>query len=190
MALVRVLAISGSLRRVSSNTALVHAAVQLAPPEVTVAVYGQLEDLPPFNPDRDTDAEPPPVAVQEFRRALQGCEAVLISSPEYAHGVPGALKNALDWVVSSGEFVEKPVAVVNASRRATHAWNSLVETLTVMSARVIHDASVTLPLDGLKLEASRIAADPQLAPSLATALQKLAEAARAVADGSAAVDAV
>jgi chromate reductase, NAD(P)H dehydrogenase (quinone) len=176
MAVVRVLAISGSLRRVSSNTALVHAAVRLAPPSAKVSIYSQMERLPPFNPDLDTDV--PPAAVQEFRRALQSCDAVLISSPEYAHGVPGVLKNALDWVVSSGEFVEKPVALVNASARATHAWNSLLETLTVMSARVSREASIPIPLDGLKLDADGIARDMHLASLLVAALESLARAAR------------
>jgi NADPH-dependent FMN reductase len=81
----------------------------------------------------------------------------LISSPEYAHGVPGALKNALDWLVGSGERIEKPVAVINASARATHAWESLVETLTVMSASVVRDASITLPLGGRAADADTIA---------------------------------
>jgi chromate reductase len=117
-----VLAISGSLRRASSNSALVSAAVQLAPVGVDVSIYRELADVPPFNPDLDTEAAP--AATFRFRTALQECDAVLISSPEYAHGVPGVLKNALDWVVSSGEFIDKPVAVVNTSARASHAWTS------------------------------------------------------------------
>src|SRR5438128_346539 len=103
---LRVLAISGSLRRASSNRALVNAAALLAPAGVEVAVWQQLEHLPAFNPDLDT--EQPLPAVTDFRTALQKCDAVLISSPEYAHGVPGVLKNALDWVVGSGEFLDKP----------------------------------------------------------------------------------
>ena len=101
---VRVLAISGSLRRLSSNTALVGAVARLAPEIVEVSIYRGLADLPPFNPDIDDDRLP--AAVATFRGRLQACDAVLISSPEYAHGVPGVLKNALDWVVGSGELVE------------------------------------------------------------------------------------
>src|SRR5215831_18403287 len=158
---IRVLAISGSLRSASSNTALVNAAAQLAPSGIEVAIYEDLDQLPPFNPDRDTDRPPTPVCA--FRAALQSADAVLLSSPEYAHGVPGVLKNALDWVVGSGELVGKPVALVNASTRATHAWNSLVETLSVMSARVIREESITVPLNGTGLDAERIASNPQLA---------------------------
>ena len=131
---VRVLAISGSLRQASSNSALIGAAARLAPDTVDVSIYRELETLPPFNPDLDNG--PAPAAVTRFRAALKACDALLISSPEYAHGVPGVLKNALDWVVGSGELVDKPVALINASARATHAWESLAETLSVMSAQV------------------------------------------------------
>jgi len=176
MPILRVLAICGSLRAGSSNRALVDAATLLAPDGVEVSIYQQLDRLPAFNPDLDTEA--PPRVVAEFRSALHNSDAVLISSPEYAHGVPGVLKNALDWVVSSGEFIDKPVAVVNASGRATHAWKSLTETLTVMSARVIDDASITVPLDGKRLDGSGIAANADLAPVLTTALKHLIGAVR------------
>jgi len=168
---IRVLAISGSLREASANSALARAAAQLAPPGVQVAIFSELEQLPLFNPDLDT--EPPPRPVAAFRHALQSADAVLLSSPEYAHGVPGVLKNALDWLVGSGELVDKPIALLNASSRATHAWNSLVETLSVMSARVIREASVTVALNGTRLDSDGIASDPHMAASLKSALQRL-----------------
>src|SRR5262249_33454180 len=136
------------------------------------AIYEHVGQLPPFNPDLDTDRPPTPVSA--FRAALQSADAVLLSSPEYAHGVPGVLKNALDWVVGTGELVDKPVALVNASSRATHAWNSLVETLSVMSARVIREASITVPLNGTGLDAERIASDPQLAGLVKSVLRRVA----------------
>jgi NAD(P)H-dependent FMN reductase len=173
---VRILAISGSLRRASSNSALVAAAAIVAPETVEVSVYADLAGIPPFNPD--LDVEDPPEAVARFRLALREAEAVLISSPEYAHGVPGVLKNALDWLVGSGELIDKPVALINASGRATHAWASLMETLTVMSAQVIADASVTLPLDGRNLDADGIARDVDLATKLGAAIAALAAAVR------------
>src|SRR5215212_1101204 len=105
--LVRVLAVSGSLRKASSNTALVSAAVRVAPVGVEVSTYSQLADVPPFNPDLDTDTAP--TGVVSFRAALEACDAILICSPEYAHGVSGVLKNALDWIVSSGELIDKPI---------------------------------------------------------------------------------
>jgi chromate reductase len=173
---VRVLAISGSLRRASSNSALIEAVARLAPDTVDVSIYRELETLPPFNPDLDSG--PAPAAVARFRAALQACDAVLISSPEYAHGVPGFLKNALDWVVGSGELVDKPVALINASARATHAWASLAETLSVMSAYVVFDASITVPLGGRTLAAESIVRDAAFATALRSAITVLAADAR------------
>ena len=115
---VHVLAISGSLRSGSSNTILLRAAAELAPRGLSVAFYEGLGELPHFNPDLDDEANPPP-QVREFRDALRAADGVMICSPEYAHGVPGSLKNALDWVVGSGELSGKPVALINASPRAT-----------------------------------------------------------------------
>ena len=174
-AVIRVLAISGSLRRASSNSALIGAATRLAPTDVAVSVYGGLATLPPFNPDQDIEHVPD--AVAHLRSELQAAEALLISSPEYAHGVPGVLKNALDWLVGSGELLDKPVALVNASARATHAWNALVETLTVMSARVVPDASITIALDGRRWDVDGIVADAAISTALKSVLRALAAAA-------------
>jgi chromate reductase, NAD(P)H dehydrogenase (quinone) len=171
---LQVVAISGSLRRTSSNRALVEAAVRLAPQRVVVVIEHGLSSLPPFNPDLDGDDTPE--AVTGFRARLQACDAILISSPEYAHGVPGVLKNGLDWLVGSGELIDKPIALINASARATHAWTSLRETLTVMSARVIPAASITVPLDGRALDANGIALDARLSAALTSALEALARA--------------
>ena len=144
---MKILAISGSLRANSKNTKLLKTA--------GMDIYSELTQLPYFNPDLDTES--PPEAVARFRRLLRDADAVLISSPEYAHGVPGVLKNALDWIVSSGEFVDKPVALVNASLTATHAQASLKETLTVMLARIVVD---TRSLDDA-LQALRANAKPR-----------------------------
>jgi NAD(P)H-dependent FMN reductase len=173
---VHILAMSGSLRRASSNTALVEAAARLVPEGATVSIFGELGEVPPFNPDLDGDE--PPFAIARFREALQACDGLLLSSPEYAHGVSGVLKNALDWVVGSGELVGKPIAIVNATTRATHAWASLAETLTVMSGRVIEEASLTIPLDGRKLDAAGIVGDPELSRLLRSSIDALAAAAR------------
>ena len=172
---IRGLAISGSLRRASSNTALIVAAARLAPGTVEISIYRGLAEIPPFNPDLESDSAPE--AVTRFRAALQACDVVLISSPEYAHGVPGVLKNALDWVVGSGELVDKPIALINASGRATYAWASLAETLSVMSAHVIVEASITVPLDGRRLDANGIVEDIELSSALRSAIEALAGAA-------------
>ncbi|HJR61433.1 MAG TPA: NADPH-dependent FMN reductase [Vicinamibacterales bacterium] len=171
---LRVLAISGSLRRGSSNSALVETVARLSPQTVVVSISHDLAELPHFNPD--LEGETTPAAVTRFRASLQACEVVLISSPEYAHGVPGVLKNALDWVVASGELIDKPIALINASARATHAWTSLRETLSVMSANVIVPASITVPLDGRSLDAEGILGDPELSTTLRSALEALVRA--------------
>src|SRR5262245_57450316 len=171
---MRVLAISGSLRSASSNRALLDAAVHLAPPGMEIAIYGELDRRPPFNPDLDTDAPPAPVA--RFRAALQASDALLLSSPEYAHGVPGVLKNALDWLVGSGELVGKPIALINASPRATHAWASLLETLTTMSACVIREASLTIPLHGKTWLPNDIVEDVERSRLVRSAMEALAAA--------------
>jgi NAD(P)H-dependent FMN reductase len=84
--------------------------------------------------------------VLALRAQVGEADGLLICSPEYAHGVPGSLKNALDWLVASVELPHKPVALLNASPWATHAQAALVETLTVMSTRIVDDASVTIPV--------------------------------------------
>lgn len=140
---LHLLAISGSLRTASANTTVLRAAVRLAPEHVVISLYDGLGDLPHFDPD--LDGEIPPRAVRDFRARLAAADAVLLCSPEYAHGVPGGLKNALDWIVSSGEFMGKPVAIVNARPASTFAQASLRETLSVMMAEIDEAASVTLP---------------------------------------------
>jgi NAD(P)H-dependent FMN reductase len=170
---VRILAISGSLRAASSNRAVVEAARLLAPPGVEVEIYHGLGELPHFNPDVEMGVLPPPVAA--LRAAVGEAGALLISSPEYAHGVPGSMKNALDWLVGGPEFVGRPVALVNASPRSVHAQAQLAETVWTMSGVLVEAASVALPLGGRGLDAAGIAADPELSATLAGALAALAE---------------
>lgn len=169
---IQILAISGSLRAVSSNTAVLRAAAMLAPTGVNISIYSGLGDLPHFNPDIDVD--PAPLAVACFREQLKESNGVLISSPEYAHGVPGSMKNALDWLVGSGELVGKPVALINTSPRATIALASLTEILTVMSARIIEKANITLPIAGSGLDEVGIASHPEISHSLKLAIEEFA----------------
>jgi chromate reductase, NAD(P)H dehydrogenase (quinone) len=164
---VQVLAISGSLRRRSTNTELLRAAVELAPPGMAIGLYEGLDRLPHFNPDLESML---PDAVIDLKRRFQRADGVLISSPEYARGVPGSLKNALDWLVSGPEFVDKPVALLSASSRSTHAYDALRTTLETMSGRFVAAASITLPLLGRNLDAAGIASDPDVAPALRRAL--------------------
>ena len=171
-----ILAISGSLRTASSSSALIAAVALLAPPGVEVEVYQGLGGLPHFNPDfADVNV---PDSVSDWRARLERCDAVLICSPEYAHGVPGTMKNALDWVVGSGELIDKPVAVVNVSPSSTYAQASLSGTLRVMSAQVVAPASILISMAGRTLDGAGIAADPALASQVLSAITALASSVR------------
>lgn len=161
------LAISGSLREGSSNTALLRAVIALSPKNIEMKLYDGLSSLPHFNSDFEP-TEPP--SVTDLRQQLSWSDGLVISSPEYAHGVPGVLKNALDWLVSGEEFVGKPIALFNASPRATYAQASLIEIVTTMAGRVVPEASITVPLLGRNLDANGIAADPEISSALRAAL--------------------
>jgi NAD(P)H-dependent FMN reductase len=173
---MRLLAISGSLRAHSSNGELVRALATLAAPAVNVELYAGLGDLPAFNPDLDEEGMTLPPAVQTLRRAVGDADGLVISSPEYAHGVPGALKNALDWLVSGPEMVYKPVSLLNASPRSVHAQQSLAETLRTMSATLVDGACLALPVSGRGLNAESIIADLELRTQLEGVLRALASA--------------
>src|SRR5690349_6723642 len=110
---MKLLAIAGSLRNTSSTSALVRAAARLAPPGVTVEIYDGLAVLPHFSPD--LDVEPLPASVAALRAAIGASAGLIVVTPEYAHGMPGALKNALDWLVSATEPIDLPVLLVSAS---------------------------------------------------------------------------
>jgi chromate reductase, NAD(P)H dehydrogenase (quinone) len=170
---IRILAISGSLRQVSSNTALLQAAIAASPAKVEMKLYGGLGDLPHFNPDLEPME---PSAVMELRAQVKWADGLIISSPEYAHGVPGVLKNALDWLVSGEEFVGKPVALFNASPRATHAQAALTEIVTTMAGRVISEASITVALLGKNFDAAGIVADAETFSELQAAVHLFAKA--------------
>jgi chromate reductase len=172
---ILILAFSGSLRSASSNTTLLTAAQLVAPDGVTVTLYDGLSQLPHFNPDIEQTALPN--AVEELRASVGHADGLLISSPEYAHGVPGSLKNALDWLVGGFEFVGKPIALLNPSPHSRFAHPQLRETVMVMSGNVIDAASITLPVSGYRsstghpLDAEGIAAHPDLAPKLREAME-------------------
>ena len=136
------LALCGSLRAASMNRTLLEACRRVAPPH-TLTLFEELGALPLFNPDLEADL---PATVRALHSAIEGTDALLIASPEYAHGVTGVLKNALDWLVSFPPFVDRPVAIFNASPRSVHADAALREILTTMSARLVVDACLALPL--------------------------------------------
>ena len=165
----RILAVSGSLQTRSSNTALIRLAANLADDHTLVDIFDSLEQLPYFNPELDVDPAPGPVA--DLRSRVGAADAVLIASPEYAHEMPGALKNALDWLVSSGELYGKPVAVLCAApgpERGVYVRQALERTLDAEGARVVLSATVAVARSQAHDEASS-----EVAHAVATALGEL-----------------
>src|SRR5712691_1798425 len=138
---MKVLGISGSLRRDSYNRALLSAAAELFPEDAEFELYDGLKAVPPY--DEDDDVEPAPAAVAHLRDALAGADAVVFATPEYNASVPGQLKNAIDWAsrpVATNVLRNKPVAVVGASTGAFGAvWAQaeLRKVLAATGARVV-----------------------------------------------------
>jgi chromate reductase len=158
---INVFAISGSLRTNSSNTAILQAIAKLASPHINIKIFNGLGQLPHFNPDIDVDDAF--VQVEDFRTQIKEADGVIICTPEYAKGVPGSLKNALDWIVSSGEFIDKPTAIISASPMTTggdNAHSSLLLTLGMINANIVEGATLHIPHISMKLNAQGEVIDP------------------------------
>src|SRR5947208_5778717 len=144
---MRVLGISGSLRRDSHNTELLRAAVTLLPSGVEFELYDGLRDIPPYDEDHDQRGD---AAVVRLKERIAAADAVLFATPEYNHSIPGVLKNAVDWVsrpVETNTMRNKPVAVIGASTGmfgAVWAQAELRKVLAALGARVI-DREVPVP---------------------------------------------
>jgi NAD(P)H-dependent FMN reductase/GNAT superfamily N-acetyltransferase len=170
---MRLLTICGSLRARSSNRAILRAYERLAPPGTVFDHYERLAALPHFNPDLDRDGQEVPAEVASLRGAIAAANAVVISTPEYAHALPGSFKNALDWLVSDPAFAEKPVVILHASRGSTWAVDSLREVLTTMSARIIGTAAASLPLGSNQVDEAAILAREDLRALLLGSIEVL-----------------
>ncbi len=169
----RLLTVSGSLRAGSSNAALLAAATHLAPADAVVSSYDGLALLPAFSPDVEEGPGPLPDAVVAWRSAIASADAVLISSPEYAHGIPGSLKNALDWVVGGSEIVDKPVGVLSASAASRFAHPQLIEVLKTMNASIVPEATVVIDIPRRGVDVERLVVDPVLGPALRNVVEAL-----------------
>jgi chromate reductase, NAD(P)H dehydrogenase (quinone) len=128
--IINIAAISGSLKSTSSNTNILRAIAKIAPENVIVNLVEGLDSLPHFNPENEAEIE----SLTNFRQQLKNADGVIFSTPEYAYGVPGVLKNALDWLVSSGELYHKPVAAISASPVFSGGDKALASLLLTLSA--------------------------------------------------------
>jgi chromate reductase len=182
---MRVLAISGSLRRDSHNTALLRALREEAPAGVEIELWDGLKEIPPY--DGDDDLVPGPAKVEAFRSLVREADAVFFATPEYNSSIPGALKNALDWAsrpLATNAFRNKPVAVIGSSAGAfggVWAAAELRKVLAAMGARVT-EVELAVGHAHDKLDDAGELADDDIRNGLREALETLlAEAAPALA---------
>ncbi len=138
----KILAICGSTNPGSINKSLINAIADLTADYFDLTLYEGIDQIPHFNPQSDNDT--PPAAVVNFRHLLQAADGILICTPEYAMGVPGTLKNALDWVVSSCGFCYKPVALITASTHGLKGHQSLLGTLRVIESNITDDTQLVI----------------------------------------------
>ncbi len=168
---LNVLAFSGSLRLASTNTALIKAAAMLAPPSLHIEVWQGAEHLPHFSPDLE---DAPPQNVQHLRKLVGTCDGIVIACPEYARGIPGSFKNLLDWLVGGETFVNKKVALWNASPRAFEAQKSLRLVLETMSGQIVEEAALVIPLISKQITVQALVEDPGFSAVITAALQGFA----------------
>ncbi|MDQ1368799.1 MAG: hypothetical protein QOF20_1152 [Acidimicrobiaceae bacterium] len=170
----RILLISGSMRRGSTNTALLSTIQSIAPASLEVALYHGLGDLPHFNPDDDVESLHPAVAA--LRAQIASTEAVVFSTPEYAGALPGSFKNLLDWTVGGGEIYQKPVAWLNASGAptgATKAHDSLRIVLGYVGSILVEEACAHVPVPRDAIGTDGLIADPAIRNRILDALAAL-----------------
>lgn len=176
----RVIGVSGSLRENSLNSRFLRAMQLTTPKNISFDIYGQLGSVPLFNPDAQDHHLP---ALLHWQNALAEADLVLFASPEYAHGVSGVMKNALDWIVGSGELTDKLVAFPNISVRAALAQSQLAETLQLMGAKLLDDcspnASLTAPYVLPQFDEHALAEHPEIGPRLRQLWVNLSEALKA-----------
>ncbi|MDB4990555.1 MAG: azr 2 [Myxococcaceae bacterium] len=164
---MRLLGISGSLRTGSSNHAVLRAIGQLDP-STSLSIYDGVARLPHFSPD--LDIEPAPAEVASLRAQVRDADALLICSPEYAHGIPGSLKNALDWLVSSGEIMDKHVVLWGSGE---YAYDQLIEVLRTLTTNMLVDASRRISRARQSFDAAGRLTNPELASQLTASLVSL-----------------
>ena len=167
---MKILAISGSARRESTNTAMLRAIAAVAAEGVEVVVFDGVGRLPVFSPDLDND---PPAEVRAYIGLVEASDGVIVSSPEYVRALPGGMKNAIDWLVSRETLVGKPMALMHASHRGDDMLESLRKVLATVSNRFAPELFLRFPL--MKMSPAEIAERLAL-PENAAAIQAYLDA--------------
>lgn len=164
----KLLALSGSLRQKSYNYAALEALKCLSEGQVSIEI-GSIKELPLFNPDLEVKNIP---SLTTLNKNLANSDGLIIASPEYAHGISGPMKNALDWLVGGVDFPYKPIMLINTSPRANHAMESLIEVLKTMSGVIVDSAVVKVPLLGSNLDVKGIISNGEISASLLSGLNR------------------
>ena len=164
---MKVLGLSGSLRNESTNVRLLEAALALSPANFSVEIIGVLGSLPHFSPDLSVESDR---TLIQFVDAMRECDGVLISSPVYAGGYPGTLKNALDWLVGTDAVIDKPFMMLSASNRVPGVQASLIKVLETMGGIHVHAASALVPLLGKNLAVDDIVKNRAFADTIELSL--------------------
>jgi NAD(P)H-dependent FMN reductase len=159
-----IFAISGSLRKGSSNHAVLEVLGSQLPESTTYKIYDGLSFIPAFDPGLDNDS--PPAPVTDLRNQLAEADAIIICTPEYAFGVPGALKNALDWTVSSGSFSGKPTALITASTGGEHAHEAMIKILGAIDAKLTPETTLLVQFIRTKIDGDGNVSDQPTADKL------------------------
>ena len=149
---MKFLAISGSARRASTNTALLRALQAVSGQTHALSVYDRVGELPVFSPDLELD---PPLAVSALAQAIADADGLILASPEYIRSIPGGLKNAIDWLVSRNEVIGKPIVLAHASHRGDDMLAQLRVVLSTLSERFNEELFLRIPL--MKLSPEEIA---------------------------------
>ena len=152
--MTKILAISGSLRAKSTNLTIIENIAEMLGDKINVSIYDGLATLPHFNPDADTEEIPD--AVANLRQQIKQSDGVLICSPEYVFSVPAALKNALEWTVSSADFHNKPTALITASSLGEKAHESLHLILKTIDAKIGENAALLISGAQTKIKDGKI----------------------------------
>jgi chromate reductase, NAD(P)H dehydrogenase (quinone) len=167
----KIAAICGSTRASSTNLSLIKAIAELTKDRFTITIFEDIAELPHFNPDAKNENVSQKVIA--FRQLISTAHAVIICTPEYAHGVPGTLKNAIDWTVSTNEFSQKPVALITASTDGTYAHKAMLETLRVIEAKNIDKHNLLIQFAKTKITEGNQITDKKTFDEVAAMIKSL-----------------
>jgi chromate reductase, NAD(P)H dehydrogenase (quinone) len=172
---VRILLVSGSTRRGSTNTAALRAALAAVAGRVPARLYEDLAALPAFNPD--DDHQPLPPAVAALREQIDAADGVLFCTPEYAGALPGSFKNLLDWTVGGGEMYGKPVAWINVAPegRGENASASLATVLGYLGTNIVEAACRRVFVPRESLGADGVISEPAVSAGIAELVRTFVE---------------